>query len=381
MKENPKARSWLALGGAAGIAWLVEAALRTLSAPGATSFGAAVLDTSAATWARRAILAGVLLVCTWLASRAFRTQISTGNGDISPELAARVFENTIEGVVVTDPDGTIRMVNPAFTAITGYSADEVIGENPRILKSDRHGHEFYRQMWQAITEHGQWSGEIWNRNKAGEAYPEWLTISAVKDVEGRTTHYVSVFHDLSDIFRRHETIRHLAYHDALTGLPNRLLLDDRLTQALAHARRSGSWVAALFFDLDDFKEVNDRLGHIAGDRVLQIVAERLQGRIREQDTVARHGGDEFVVVASDLGSPEDARRLAELLTTAIAQPMQVEGETLRVGASIGIAMYPGSGSTPDALIAEADRAMYRAKARGSGSIEVSSRGTGGTTSS
>ena len=276
----------------------------------------------------------------------------------------------MEGIVVTNAEGTIQMVNPAFTDITGYRPDEAIGRNPRILKSDRHGPDFYRDMWQCITERGRWSGEIWNRNKAGEAYCEWLTISAVRDDAGRITNYVSVFHDLSDINQRNERIRHLAYHDALTGLPNRLLLDDRLNQALAHARRAGSWAAVLFFDLDEFKQINDRLGHLVGDRVLQVLADRLHRRIRDQDTVARHGGDEFVVVAGDLASPEDASHLAEQLSNAIRQPIEMDGGSLQVTASIGVALFPGSGSSPESLIAEADQAMYRAKAQGRARVEV-----------
>ena len=279
-------------------------------------------------------------------------------------LAARVFESTIEGIVVTDPNGSIQMVNPAFTAITGYSREEAIGNNPRLLKSDRHDETFYDEMWGRLLERGSWSGEIWNRNKLGEAYPEWLNINAIRDPAGSISNYVAVFHDLSDLHRSHERIQHLAYHDPLTGLPNRLLLDDRLRVALAQARRSRTLVAVVFIDLDDFKRINDTFGHPAGDSVLQQVARRLESCVREEDTVSRRSGDEFVVVLNQLPSPVAAMRVGQAILRALANPFAAEGSALRLSATLGAAVFPIDGATPEELLRKADLAMYEAKQRG-----------------
>lgn len=204
-------------------------------------------------------------------------------------LASKVFENTLEGVLVTDPKGNIVYTNQAFQDITGYTTEEVMGKNPKVLSSGKHDKKFYQEMWRALLEKGEWQGEIWNRRKTGEIYPEWLTLSAIKDNNGKTVQFAAILSDLTSRKQNEERIKHLAYHDALTDLPNRYLFLDRLTLALAHAARHESTLAVLFLDLDRFKDVNDTLGHAAGDHLLQEVARRLKKCIRDEDTVARMG--------------------------------------------------------------------------------------------
>jgi diguanylate cyclase (GGDEF)-like protein/PAS domain S-box-containing protein len=279
-------------------------------------------------------------------------------------LAASVFHNSAEGVLVTDASGCIVSVNPAFTDITGYSEAEAIGKKPSLLRSDRQGVEFYRAMWHALTHDGRWQGEIWNRKKSGEAYLEWLTINRIDDSVGTPVRYVSVFHDITEMRRKDERIHHLAFHDALTGLPNRTLIHDRLQHALDRAQRQQGRLSVTFIDLDRFKGVNDALGHDIGDLLLQEVARRIQGRLRAADTVARLGGDEFVVLMEELGEAEHCASLAQELIAVIAQPMQLRGYTVEIGASLGTAFYPEDGSDPLELMKRADTAMYAAKAAG-----------------
>ncbi len=279
-------------------------------------------------------------------------------------LAAEVFEHSLEGIVITDPHGAILKVNPAFTTITGYPQEEVLGQNPRVLKSDRHDEAFYQEMWRGIIEQGRWEGEIWNRRKSGESYPEWLSISAVKDAAGNTTHYVGVFHDITEAKESEEQIRFQAYHDALTGLPNRLLLKDRLAVAIHHAQRVAGKVAVLFLDLDNFKNINDSLGHIVGDWLLQSVAYRLLKLMREEDTVARLGGDEFVVMIEEVENVREVVNVAQRVIEAFAAPVNVGNHELFVTPSMGITLFPEDGRDADTLIKNADLAMYQAKAAG-----------------
>jgi diguanylate cyclase (GGDEF)-like protein/PAS domain S-box-containing protein len=280
------------------------------------------------------------------------------------KLAASVFENAIEGVMVTDAAGVILAVNPAFTDITGYTADEAIGQTPRLLRSDHQEPGFYRSMWETLVAKGRWQGELWNRRKDGAAYLVLLTINVIKDQDAQSIRYVGMFHDVTVQRERDAEIRHLAFHDALTGLPNRALIQDRFDHALARASRDGSRLAAVFVDLDGFKGVNDALGHDIGDLLLQEVARRIKARVRAMDTVARIGGDEFVILLEDVVNEEDCAALAVDVIAAISEPMRLRGCIARVGASIGIAMFPRHGSDGAELMKAADSAMYAAKAAG-----------------
>ncbi|MCU7931716.1 MAG: EAL domain-containing protein [Candidatus Thiodiazotropha sp. (ex Codakia rugifera)] len=279
-------------------------------------------------------------------------------------LAERAFQNTAEGISVTDVDGHIVSVNPAFESITGYSAAEALGENPRILKSGHHDSAFYRDMWSTLIKTGHWRGEIWNRRKNGDVYPEWLTISAVKDKLGQTTHYVGVFSDITQIKEAQDQINFLAHHDALTQLPNRALFHERFNHALTHAQREKGSLALLFIDLDRFKTVNDSLGHPIGDKVLLEVSKRMNDAIRASDTLARLGGDEFILLLEEETSVQHAAVVARKLMDMFSNPMMIGIHELVVTASIGITLYPNDGDDPDILIRHADRAMYEAKQQG-----------------
>ncbi|MES9991004.1 MAG: EAL domain-containing protein [Candidatus Thiodiazotropha sp.] len=279
-------------------------------------------------------------------------------------LAERAFQNTAEGITVTDVKGNIVSTNPAFEAITGYTQDEVLGENPRILKSGHHEPSFYRDMWDTLLKAGHWRGEIWNRRKNGDVYPEWLTISAVKDSNGDTTHFVGVFSDITQIKEAQDQINFLAHHDALTQLPNRALFRERFDHALMHAHREKNSIALLFLDLDRFKTVNDTLGHPIGDQVLLEVSRRMNEIIRSSDTIARLGGDEFVLLLEEQTSAQHAAVVARKLIDMFSNSMNIGEHELVVTASIGITLYPNDGDDPDLLIRHADRAMYEAKQQG-----------------
>ncbi|WP_243545287.1 bifunctional diguanylate cyclase/phosphodiesterase [Pseudodesulfovibrio tunisiensis] len=279
-------------------------------------------------------------------------------------LYGQAFESALEGICITDVHGNIVEINPAFTTITGYSAEEVMGRNPRLLKSDRHDADFYKEMWHSLNTKGRWVAEIWNRRKDGESYPELLSISAIRGENGDPTHYIAVFHDITDMKIKEEQIEHQAYHDALTGLPNRILLNDRLSVAISHARRDPMRVAVYFIDLDNFKTINDSLGHALGDELLQGVALRLSEQFRSQDTVARLGGDEFVVMIEDVADDRHVVNAAERILEALREPFLIRENELFVTASVGITVFPDDGEEPGTLIRNADMAMYQAKARG-----------------
>ncbi|WP_300341631.1 PAS domain S-box protein [Accumulibacter sp.] len=283
--------------------------------------------------------------------------------------AATVFDCSAEGITITSPTGNIVNVNRAFTEITGYAKDEVVGGNPRMLHSGLQDAEFYRKMWRTLVASGRWKGEIWNRRKDGQAFLESLTISAVKGHDGQVTHYVGVFSDITELRRAHDQLDHQAHHDSLTGLPNRLLLGDRLRKALQRARRDGKGLAVLFIDLDRFKNINDTLGHEVGDRVLCEVARRLGGLMREADTVGRLGGDEFLIVIEDFVEPSAVSHIADKILNALqGSPVTVEHEFF-VGASIGISLFPQDGDDGETLMKNADVAMYRAKDSGRNAYE------------
>ena len=280
------------------------------------------------------------------------------------KLADKIFEHSSEGVMITDPKGVIINVNKAFTQVTGYSREEVAGETPSLLNSGRQDPVFYRVMWQALIETGHWQGEIWNRRKNGEIYLEWLSITAIKDNLGHTTHYVAIFSDITAVRENEERLHNLAYYDALTELPNRILFNDRLNQAMARADRGKQMVAVMLLDLDRFKIINDTLGHMAGDTLLIDVARRVGGCMRESDTVARLGGDEFIVVLPELDSINHASLVAQKIIDVLAQPFTLANQEVFITASIGISFYPSSGGSAEMLVKTADIAMYHAKEQG-----------------
>jgi diguanylate cyclase (GGDEF)-like protein/PAS domain S-box-containing protein len=284
--------------------------------------------------------------------------------DSQSHLSAMVFHNTAEGIMITDADGTIYAVNPAFTRITGYSEEEAVGQTPRLLSSGMQGHQFYREFWQTLREKGFWQGEIFNKNKLGEVYSEWLTVTAVTDMDGRVGSYVAVFSDLTPSRKAEKRLAFIAYHDTLTGLPNRALFLDRISQSISQARRTGQPLSLMFIDLDGFKAVNDTLGHKFGDVVLQQVAKRLSESIREADTAARFGGDEFVIILPGMSGKRDIDRLANKLLLALASPIPIEGERVIIGGSIGCAQYPSDADDDITLLRHADEAMFAAKRAG-----------------
>lgn len=278
-------------------------------------------------------------------------------------LASRVFDNTIDGIIITDLNQNVLSVNRAFSVITGYSSDEILGKTPKLLSSGRHDDQFYKQMWQSINTKGYWQGEIWNRRKSNEIYPVWQNISAVHNNEGQLINYIAIFSDISVMKASQEHMEYLAHHDALTQLPNRLLFDVQLDQALERARRNKNLVAVLFFDLDRFKNINDSLGHPVGDALLKQVALRLKKTIRAEDLIARFGGDEFAIILEPRNE-RGAAVIAKKCIKSLASPFNINYHEVYTSASIGISLYPHDGDTPELLIKNADTAMYHAKERG-----------------
>lgn len=279
-------------------------------------------------------------------------------------LAGQVMEVAQESIVITEDDLSICAVNPAFTEITGYLPEEVIGCSPKILASGLHDQVFYERMWYEINTTGNWQGEVWDKRKNGEVYPKWLSISEIRDSSDMVTHYVSVASDITDRKLSEKRLKQLAHYDNLTGLPNRMLLLDRMRQEIEQSKRNNLKLALLFLDLDRFKSVNDNYGHNVGDQLLVSVAERFRGCIRETDTLARHGGDEFAILVSDVKESDDVARIAEHLIASLQSSFDLDGKECFVGVSIGIALFPNDGGEPDELMQKADTAMYRAKASG-----------------
>ncbi len=281
--------------------------------------------------------------------------------------AAAVFESTREGVVITDLQSRILAVNRAYTEITGYSEEQVLGKNPKIIRSGRHDENFYQAMWASLNSVGYWRGEIWNRRKNGEVYPQWLTISTVRNEIGAPSNYVGVFTDITQMKQSEARLTHLAHYDPLTGLPNRLLMQSRLQHAIERAQRHHHRVAALYVDLDRFKNINDSLGHPVGDELLIMLAARMKKRLREEDTLARLGGDEFLLMLEDIKEPREPAKLAQNLMSLLAVPFVLpSGHEIFVNASIGISLFPDDARSVTELIQHADMAMYQAKQEGRG---------------
>lgn len=284
-----------------------------------------------------------------------------------------IFQHTGYGILLTDAQQIIQEVNPAFLKLTGYSEEEVIGKTPNFLKSFIHNEFFYRSMWEKINQSGQWQGTLWNRKKNGELYPEWVAINAIKE-GSQVIHYVAVFSDISSLKNREKELQTLAYRDALTHLPNRLLFNDRLTQSLWTADRT-RWqgVAVFFIDLDGFKRVNDDYGHLVGDALLQSVAQRLETTFRKTDTVARLGGDEFATISLIDGVQQpliEVQKMAQKTLDILTKNYTLNGHTFQVNASIGAALYPEQATDAKTLIGYADLAMYEVKRRGGAGFQI-----------
>ncbi len=277
------------------------------------------------------------------------------------KMAGAVFNSTNQGVVVTDQYKHITSVNSAFTDITGYDKNEVLSRKPSHLKSGHHDKDFYQNLWDEIDATGHWKGEIWDRRKNGEAFPSWQSISAIVNSAGMVTHYVSVFSDITPIKQNQENLDFLAHHDPLTGLPNRLMFYDRVNHSLQRCDRQSAELALLFLDLDDFKLINDSYGHGIGDHVLQITANRLASLLRKEDTVARFGGDEFLILLESYTNKPDTQKIIEKIIGDISQPMVIDGHEVVTGVSVGVAIGPQDSMDAHALINLADQAMYRAK--------------------
>ena len=280
-------------------------------------------------------------------------------------LLARALEAAANAVFIVDREGRIVWVNDAFCRLSGYGRDEAIGGTPGLLKSGKQSPDFYRELWETIIAGRTWQGEMVERRRDGSLWTASQVITPLLDESGQVTHFVSIQHDVTASTQEREEIQRLAFHDALTGLPNRISFLDLLDRAIARAGAEGQLFALLYLDLDRFKPVNDALGHAAGDQLLIAVAERLRAAVRKTDTVARLGGDEFAVLLTDVEHPEvAAAALAGKLVDRIGQPYMLNRQRIEIGASVGISLYPRDGATPDALLSHADAAMYAAKAQG-----------------
>jgi len=282
---------------------------------------------------------------------------------------AKVFTNSGEAILITDSQNKIVAANAAFTKLTGYTAEEVLGKDPKFLSSGNSSKETYQQMWLTLSKQDTWEGELWDRSKTGEIYPKWLSISVVRDQNGQVTNYIGSFNDISDRKASEEKFLRLAYHDALTNLPNRLNLHERLEQTINLSKRNHKKFALLLIDLDRFKAINDTLGHHVGDLLLMEVAQRLVMSVRETDVVARLGGDEFVVVLTAIESPTDAADVADKIVQMVSAPYLISGNDLRTSPSIGICIYPDDANEIGMLLKSGDVAMYYAKAKGRGNFQ------------
>jgi len=316
------------------------------------------------------LLGSNLLIVIALLSRKYRHKVSTPlsnnmkQADEQLTLLSRVFTDICEGIAITNNQGVIINVNKTFCKLTGYSAQDIIGQNPRILSSGKQSPEFYANMWKSVFKHGYWRGEVWNRKKNGELYAEQLTISALKNDKNETTHYIGLFSDITRKKEQQEKLNLMAHYDALTHLPNRSLFTDRFHQAIAHSKRTETQLAICFLDLDDFKPVNDNFGHDIGDQLLIEVGKRITEVVRKEDTVSRQGGDEFVILLGDLESYFQCEQSIKRIQRSLSLPFLIEGISHNISASIGIALYPSEQDDIDSLMRHADQAMYQAKLEG-----------------
>ncbi|MBV0932243.1 EAL domain-containing protein [Marinobacterium sp. A346] len=283
-------------------------------------------------------------------------------------LIEQVINASHEGVVITDTRGRIQSVNRAFTSITGYSSEEALGRNPSMLSSGRHGADFYHSLWQRLGEEGQWQGEIWNRRKDGQVYPEWLSITAIRNERDEVTQYAAIFHDLTEMKRSEARVEQLSWFDSVTGLANRRLFEDRLQLAHAYCHENGQRLALLAIDLDLFKQINDRFGHRGGDQLLHQVAERIESTLVQQGTAARPAGDEFYIILSEQTDPEALSRYLDSLSQSLAVPFWLAGEEVRLMASIGVAVAPDDAESAEALIRAAEIALHHSKEQGRNTI-------------
>jgi diguanylate cyclase (GGDEF)-like protein/PAS domain S-box-containing protein len=288
-------------------------------------------------------------------------------------LTSKVFENTVESIIITDAKQKILQVNEAFTRITGYSPEEVTGKTPDILRSGWHDEKFYKEMWKSINQKGMWQGEVWDRRKNGEVFAGQLTISAIKDEKGSVRNYVGLYYDITEKKRTEERIQHLAYYDALTNLPNRSLFYDRLEHAVASSHRARKTVALMFLDLDNFKIINDTLGHHVGDMLLKACAGRLTECLRKDTTVSRIGGDEFTVILANIKDPRAPVAVSERIKGVLSRPFTLDGHEVFVTTSIGISLYPDDADNVQTLVMNADTAMYHAKEQGGGRYQFFSK--------
>ena len=288
-------------------------------------------------------------------------------------LSGEVIESLREGMIITEPDGSIIRVNRAFTEITGYSAEEVLGHNPSILQSGWQSEDFYRTMWATLQRDGTWQGEIWNMRKDGTVYPEWLSISNIRDAQGRIAYYIGIFFDITDRKQAEERLQYLSYYDGLTGLPNRALLMEHLEHAISLARRHGDMFAVFYLDLDRFKAVNEGMGHAAGDELLQQAARRLEGVLGPGDTLARLGGDEFCLLVEGLSGSDDATSAASRVLECLKEAFEVDDQMLYSPGSLGVVLYPHDGADVTTLLRNAESAMYQAKSEGGNFFRFYSR--------
>ena len=344
---------------AALLFWVGDSLLDGIFFEGTGYYAELIPDEPKELWMRLllvTVLLGFGIVVQLLVNRRMEDQLRL-------RLAATVFESAADAIVVTDSRNNILDVNPAFERATGYSKAEVLGCNPRILKSDKHEAPFYQAMWRQLLDRGHWEGEIWDRRKDGSLYPKWMSITVVRQAD-QASSFVAISRDISRFKKTEQQLQRLAHYDALTGLANRTLLNAHLEQAIHLAHRNAWQLAVVFIDLDHFKEINDSLGHGAGDRLLTAVAARLREQIRESDLIARLGGDEFVIILSKISATAPVAGVLEKIRLVLAQPFVLESYELSVTASMGVSVYPADGSDRELLLRNADAAMYHAKDAG-----------------